>query len=82
MKVKIEFSGAKDDPGDEYEAWCEVRIDGKIVAQGSDFSDCPEDANLGRGLWFIYGLPQVLQAVHKAGQQGEPFELEEVENVG
>ena len=81
MKVRIEFSGAKDAPGEDYEAWCDVKVDGKSVAQGGDYSECPEDANLGRGLKFVYGLPRVLQAAHEAGRRGEPFELEEVENV-
>jgi hypothetical protein len=80
MKVRIEFSGAKNDPGDEYQERCNIDVDGKRVVRGGDFSDCPEDANLGRALDFIYKLPAILRCAHTAGYNGEPFELEEVEN--
>lgn len=81
MKVSIRFSGPKYEPGDEYQATCEVSVDGKNVASAENFSDCPEDANLGRDLNFVYGLPAALQAAHDAGKRGESFELEEVEHA-
>jgi hypothetical protein len=81
MRVKIEYSGKKNDPGDEYQSRCEVFVDDQCVAQGCNLSECPEDANLGRDLKFVYKLPEVLRAAHEAGQRGEPFELEESENV-
>lgn len=81
MKVRVEFSGAKNDPGDEYRARCRVSVDGTTVANGGNLSECPEDANLGRDLDFIYDLPRWLRVAHEAGKTGEPFELEEIENV-
>lgn len=82
MRVRMEYSGAKNDPGDEYQARCLVFVDDEIVASGANFAECPEDANLGRDLRFVYGLPEVLRAAHEAGQRGEPFEMEEVEEYG
>lgn len=81
MKVTISFSGEKNDPGDEYQERCRVMVDGKLVASGANFSDCPEDANLGRDLRFVYGLPQVLANAHDAGLRGESFAIEEVVNA-
>ena len=71
MKVRITFSGKAYDPGDYYENYCEVYIDNKSIASGMDFSECPEDANLGRDLSFIYNLPKVLQQVYEAGKRNE-----------
>lgn len=79
MKVRVEFSGAKNDPGVDYKARCEVYVDGKTVANAGNFAECPEDANLGRDLRFIYGLPEVLRAAHEAGKRGDAFEVEEIE---
>lgn len=81
MKVTISFSGEKNDPGEEYQERCEVMVDGKVVASGANFSDCAEDANLGRDLRFVYGLPQVLLTAYGAGRRGESFVLEEVVNA-
>lgn len=81
MKVIISFSGEKNDPGDEYQERCEVTVDGKIVASGANFSECPEDANLGRDLRFIYELPQILQIAYEAGRRGESFVIEEFANA-
>ncbi len=81
MKVRIEFSGEKYDPGDEYQHRCEITVDGKFVAIGANLSECPEDANLGRDLGFVYDIPEVLRCAHQAGQRGEPFEIKEVANA-
>ena len=56
-------------------------MDGKAVASGGNFADCPEDANLGRDLRFVYGIPDALRRAHEVGQRGELFELEEIENA-
>ncbi len=82
MKVRIEFSGDKYDPGDEYQERCEVKVDGNIVAMGANLSDCPEDANLGRDLAFVYNIPDTLRKAYQAGVAGEPFEIKEVANAG
>lgn len=81
MKVKVEYSGVKDEPGREYEARCSIWVDGSCIADAGNFSECPEDANLGRDLSFVYELPEVLRLAHEAGANGEPFEVEEVENT-
>jgi hypothetical protein len=81
MKIKIKYSGRKDDPGDEYQAWCEVSVDGQTVAEGGNFAECPEDANLGRDLKFIYKLPSVLRAAYDAGRKGEHFMVNEIINA-
>jgi hypothetical protein len=80
VKVTVQYSGRRHDPGDEYQNRCVVLLDGVEIASGSNFSECPEDANLGRGLKFVYRLPEVLRQVHAAGQAGDRFELEEIEN--
>lgn len=80
MKVRVEFSGTRNDPGMYYDERCEVFLDGTTIAFGANFGECPEDANLGRDLGFIYGLPDALRRAHEAGSKGEPFELEEIEN--
>lgn len=81
MKVKVEFSGAKNDPGDEYQAYCNITVNGKTIASGGNMSECPEDANLGRDLSFIYNLPQFLLEAYEAGKRGDSFEVEETENA-
>ncbi len=78
MTVTISFSGRKNDPGDKYQERCEVKVDGKVVAFGANFSECPEDANLGRDLRFVYGLPEVLRAAHASGRRGESFVFKEI----
>ena len=80
MKVEIMFSGEKNDPGVEYEARCEVHVDGETVANLGNLGECPEDANLGRDLRFICALPNLLRAAHEAGKRGDPFEVEEITN--
>jgi len=81
MKVQIRFSGDKYHAGDEYQASCEVDVDGVTIARGMNLSECPEDANLGRDFNFVYELPKVLRKAHQAGLNGEAFEIEEVENA-
>ena len=80
MKVRVTFSGAKNDAGMEYEARCDVSVDGACIAHGGNDSDCPEDANMGRNYRFVYSIPEALRKAHEAGKNGEPFELEELEN--
>ncbi len=75
MDVRVRYSGPANDPGDEYQASCSILVDGVSVAEGGNFAECPEDANLGRDLKFIYRLPDVLKAAYEAGQHGEPFTL-------
>ena len=82
MKVEIRYSEGKEEEGDELQASCTVRVDGKEVAAGYNFSECPEDANLGRDLRFVYGIPEALRKAHAAGAAGEPFELVETEDWG
>ena len=81
MRVRIEFSGAAFDPGDEYQHRCSIEVDGRTVATGANLSDCPEDANLGRDLRFIYNLPNVLRRAWEAGKAGEAFDYEEAQNI-
>lgn len=81
MEVKVQYSGKKADPGTYYDAWCDISVNGEKIAQGSNFSECPEDANLGRDLRFVYKLSEVLKAAYQAGRDGEPFILEEQENA-
>jgi hypothetical protein len=83
MIVKIEYSGKKNDPCDEYGygGWCRVSVDGKVIANGYDFSECPEDANLGRGLNFIYDLPEILREAYQEGAFDNGFIIEEIENA-
>ena len=81
MKVLVQFSGDKYDPGDEYQARCVITVDGEFVAMGANLSDCPEDANLGRDLGFVYDIPDALRNAYQAGVSGEPFEIEEVANA-
>lgn len=78
--VTISFSGDPREPGDEYEAQCWVEAGGESVGSGSNMSDCPEDANLGRDLGFVYDLPKRLKEAHQAGLGGRPFELVEKPN--
>jgi len=80
MRVTIKFSGEKYQPGDEYQERCEVLVDGKVIASGSNLAECPEDANLGRDLRFVYRLPAALMAAFQAGQNGESFDLDEIEH--
>lgn len=80
MKVQAESSGPWGEPGDEYQARCTIKVDGMFVASVGNFSDCPEDANLGRDLGFVFGLPELLRKAHAAGVNGEPFEIETLEN--
>lgn len=80
MDIEVQYSGKKNDPGENYDARCSILVEGVIVADGGDFSECPEDANLGRDLKFVYRLPQVLRDAWEAGRRGEPFDLTEVEN--
>jgi hypothetical protein len=81
MKVVIQFGGKKNDPGEEYEQWCHVFIGEDRIAQGGNLSECPEDANLGRDLKFVYGIPDALRLAYEAGKAGEPFDLVEQEDV-
>ena len=78
MLVKIRYSGETDDPGPEYEHSCDVLVDGEEIAAGYNMADCPEDANLGRELAFVFGLPDVLRRAYEAGKRGEPFSIERV----
>jgi hypothetical protein len=80
MIVEIKFSGAKNDPGDEYQEYCKICVDGKIVASLGNMAECPEDANLMRDFSFIYNLPKFLKAAYDAGKNGESFEIKEIEN--
>ena len=49
MKVKIMFTGKRNQPGDEYEARAEVFVDGQCLGDARNHGDCPEDANLPNG---------------------------------
>lgn len=82
MEVKIVFSGKPYDPGEEYEADCEVHVNGKMVARVCNFSEMPEDANLGRALGFVYCLPDVLKSAYEAGRNGEDFTVQEISEWG
>ena len=81
MKVEIKFSGKAYDPGDEYQEYCNVYVDKKRVANGSNMAFDSEDANLGRDLAFVYDIPALLRAAHEAGRRGEEFVLKETENA-
>ena len=81
MQVRIEFSGDAYDPGDEYQGRCAVFVDGKEIAGGGNFADCPEDANLGRDLKFIYRLPDIIKQAYDAGKAGDQFVIEKVCNA-
>lgn len=78
MIIRIEYSGDIKDAGDEYEASCDVIMDGKKIASGANFSECPEDANLGRDLSFVYKLADALKLAYEAGVKGEGFEIQEI----
>jgi len=80
MLCEVFFSGKRNDPGDEYQERCEVRLDGKQVANGGNDSESPEDANMGRDFAFIYDLPTVLRAAYDAGVAGDGFAIREVED--
>ena len=81
MKVTVKYSGKKEDPGMEYEAWCSVDVEGGFGCSARNLWDCSEDANLGRDLGFVYLIPAALAAAHAAGAAGEPFVLEEIEEA-
>ena len=59
----------------EWNEWCEIRLDGKQIAYGHDFSETPEDANLWRDLNFILNIPYLLRRAYRAGENGEGWEL-------
>lgn len=81
-EVTITFSGERNDPGDEYMAYCNVLAAGRHVGDGHNFHDCAEDANLGRDLGFVYDLPSILKEAWVAGKDGREYVLVEVENDG
>ena len=78
MIVTIRYSGKKDDV--DYDASCKVEQDGKAIATGFNFAECPEDANMMRDLEFIYDLPEALRKSYEAGRRGEPFTIRHVED--
>lgn len=81
MKVETFCTGEMYEPGDEADEACWIRVDGQQIAQASNFSECPEDANLRRDLAFVYALPQALLAAYRAGERGEGFEHVEIPNA-
>jgi len=82
MKVVVKYSGKKNDPGMDYEGWCDIEVDGKTVVRAGNLSESPEDANLGRDLSFVYDIPDLLWAAYEAGDRGEMLVIEREENSG
>ena len=81
MKIVVKYSGKRNDPGVDYEARCGIEIDGRPVLSVGNFSECPEDANLGRDLGFVYDIPDLLWAAYEAGDRGEPMTIERQEDA-
>jgi hypothetical protein len=55
-----------------------IVVDNDEFCSVRDFSECPEDANTGRDLSFVYGIPKLLKKAYEAGKNGDSFDMEEI----
>ena len=61
--------------GEDYDASVTLQINGKDQIHVCNLGECPEDANVVRGLNFIYDIPSMMKRAYEAGKAGEEFEI-------
>ena len=69
------------DEGD-YSVSEEMLIDGKRGPSVGPLCECPEDAIIGRSLISCTEISEYMKMAHEAGNRGEPFDVEIIEEEG
>lgn len=51
---------------DDFEDYFVLKVDGREVISVGNFAECPEDANLVRGLSFVKDIGELMKKAHES----------------